>query len=129
MIYTEKTFTDWLKSKGVSPYSESPQFAITLVEACDALDLLAGSKIIILGGDVFKKKNNYLKLLYPGWGWCCDPICSEGLIGYTERSREVARNWLLKLMKENDENLRIAFTYIEKATASMLIKLHKGGGH
>jgi len=95
-------YFSFIKEKG-QPLSEinpgSDEIALTVNDALCALDLLNGSNIAILGGDILTKDvNDKLAYAIHSWGydycylnWYCDKIDSESQEDYIKRSYIVAK--------------------------------------
>jgi hypothetical protein len=97
-------YLNFIKEKGW-PLSEinpgSDEIALTVSDALYSLDLLDGSQIAVLGGDILsQKENGELVYAYQLWGdgqeyhclnWYCDKIDNESQEDYIKRSYIVAK--------------------------------------
>ena len=92
----------FIKEKGLSLSEINPgsdEVALTVNDALHALDLLHGSEIVVLGGDILsRKKDGKLVYAYQLWGdeyhylsWYCSKIDSENLEDYVKRSHMAAK--------------------------------------
>ena len=98
------TYLNFVKEKG-RPLSDinpgSNEFALTVNEALHALELLDGSLIAVLGGDILsQKENGELVYAYQFWGdrqeyhflnWFCNKMDNEDQENFVRRSHRVAR--------------------------------------
>ena len=94
-------YLNFLREKGY-PLSEinpgSDEIALVVDDALCALDLLNGTQIAILGGDILsEKENGSLIYAYQLWGseyhylnWYCDKDDNESPEEYAKRSSTVA---------------------------------------
>lgn len=89
----------------------SDQVALKLPDALKALDLLAGSQVAVLGGDVLTDSSG--KLTYSYENWYCDQLPGENPLTFVDRSQSVAREFISKLLKRAQENLFIVLVYSE----------------
>jgi len=97
-------YLNFIKEKGY-PLSEinpgSDEIALTVNDALCALDLLNGSNVAVLGGDIIsKKKNGEFIYAYQLWGdgyeyhylnWSCSRMDNESQEDYIKRSYIVAK--------------------------------------
>lgn len=94
-------YLNFIKEKGRSLSEINPgsdEIALTASDALYALNLLNGSLIAVLGGDVLsEKENGKLIYAYQFWGseyhylnWYCDKMDNESQEDYAKRSYMVA---------------------------------------
>lgn len=95
-------YLDFIRKKG-RPLSEinpgSDEIALTVNDAICALDLLNGSQIAVLGGDILTENiNGKLTYVIHSWGyeycylnWSCNHMDKENLENYVSRSHIIAR--------------------------------------
>jgi len=95
-------YLNFIREKG-RPLSEinpgSDEIALTVNDALCALDLLSGSSIAVLGGDILsEKEGEKLIYAYQLWGseyhclnWYCDKMDNENQEGYVKRSYTIAK--------------------------------------
>ena len=97
-----QNYIHYLNEKGqrlseINPGSN--EYALSVPDALQFIELLDDTKTIILGGDILTEKNNRLIYVYQLWGekyqylnWHCDKKKNEINEIYIERSREYAKN-------------------------------------
>jgi hypothetical protein len=96
------SYLDFFREKGrplleINPGSD--EIALTTDDALQALDLLDGNQISILGGDILsEKEDGSLIYAYQLWGseyhylnWYCDKSNSENQEDYAKRSYIIAK--------------------------------------
>lgn len=101
----ESAYWDFLMKKGRSLLEMnqgSNEIALETDDALQALDLLKGNQIAVLGGDILsEKENGKLIYAYQLWGdgqeyhylnWYCDKKDSENQEEYVERSYIIAKD-------------------------------------
>lgn len=101
----ESAYWDFLMKKGRSLLEMnqgSNEIALEKDDALQALDLLKGNQIAVLGGDILsEKENGKLIYAYQLWGdgqeyhylnWYCDKKDSENQEEYVERSYIIAKD-------------------------------------
>lgn len=101
----ESAYWDFLMKKGRSLLEMnqgSNEIALETDDALQALDLLKGNQIAVLGGDILsEKENGKLVYAYQLWGdgqeyhylnWYCDKKDSENQEEYVERSYIIAKD-------------------------------------
>ena len=101
----ESAYWDFLMKKGCSLLEMnqgSNEIALETDDALQALDLLKGNQIAVLGGDILsEKENGKLIYAYQLWGdgqeyhylnWYCDKKDSENQEEYVERSYIIAKD-------------------------------------
>jgi hypothetical protein len=101
-------FSRILRSEGkplarINPGSEEQ--ALKPAAAVKALDLLAGTDVAILGGDVLSESLGKLKYTFENW--YCERLLGESAPAFANRSRSVARQFVDKLIRRDEKNLRI----------------------
>lgn len=82
----------------------SDEFALTIDDSLQLLNLLLENDIAILGGEVVTEtKKGSLKYAYHHWGakyvyldWCCDDIENETKDEYVKRSNKCAQQAILR---------------------------------
>lgn len=107
-------FTDHLLSKGrplVEINQGSDEVALTPSNALEAIDLLAGSQVAILGGDVLSDASG--KLSYTYENWYCEQSQGENLMAFVKRSHEVANEFIAKLIGRSYNNVYVVLVYSE----------------
>jgi len=113
-MLTPKLFTEFLSSEGRSLSEINPgsnEVALAPSNALRAIDLLSGSQVAILGGDLLSDKSG--KLAYSYENWYCDKKPSENPIGFVNRSQAIAREFIGKLMERDDNNIYVVLVYSE----------------
>ncbi|MBC8036704.1 MAG: hypothetical protein H7X89_05760 [Rhizobiales bacterium] len=109
-----KTFTEFLLSEG-RPLAEinpgSDEYALKPLVALKALDLLSGSQVAVLGGDVLKDEIG--KLTYTYENWYCERLPKEDPLHYVNRSQMVAREFINALVRKNNETLYVVLGFSE----------------
>ena len=76
-----------------------------------ALEFLAGTEVAILGGDVLSESSG--KLEYTRENWYCERLPEESTPAFANRSRLVARQFIDKLIRRGQKNLRIVLVYTQ----------------
>jgi Immunity protein 40 len=109
-----KDFSLFLHSEGkplaeINPGSEEQ--ALKPVAALQALELLAGSDVAILGGDVLSESSG--KLAYTYKNCYCERLPGENASVFADRSRSVARQFVGRLIRGDVKNLRIVLVHTE----------------
>ena len=98
----ELSYLNFIKENGrlLSEINQgSNEIALTVNNAIYALDLLNGSQIAVLGGDILsEQKNGKLIYAYQLWGseyhclnWYCDKMDTESQEDYIKRTHRVAK--------------------------------------
>ena len=95
-------YLNFIREKGC-PLSEinpgSDEIALTVNDALYALDLLSGSHVAVLGGDILsEKEDGKLTYAYQFWGseyhclnWYCNKMNNESQEDYVKRSYVIAK--------------------------------------
>ena len=94
-------YLDFVKSQG-RPLTEinpgSDEIAISADEALEAIEILKGNELPILGGDVLSTDSGKLTYAHQLWGseyhylnWYCDELDNESKAEWSKRSCEVAK--------------------------------------
>lgn len=101
-------YLNFIREKGrllseINPGSD--EIALTVPDALHALDLLNGSQIAVLGGDILsEKENGKLIYAYQFWGdgqeyhclnWYCSRIDNESQEDYVRRSHRIAKESII----------------------------------
>jgi hypothetical protein len=101
-------YLNFIREKGralseINPGSD--EIALTVDDAFLALDLLNGSQIVVLGGDILsEKENGDLIYAYQFWGneyeyhylnWSCSRIEQENQEDYAKRSYKLAKESII----------------------------------
>jgi len=105
-VNATQAYLDFLKEHG-RPLSEinpgSDEYALRVQDALQAIKLLDGTRLPIVGGDILSESNGELVYAYQLWGdryhtlnWSCDPIHSESVEEYINRSVILARECINK---------------------------------
>jgi hypothetical protein len=89
----------------------SKEQALKPAAALQGLELLAGSDVAILGGDVLSESSGKLEYIYENW--FCERLPGESGPVFADRSRSVARQSIEKLISRGEKNLRIVLVYTE----------------
>jgi hypothetical protein len=89
----------------------SNEIAMSPPIALRALDLLSGSQIAILGGDILSDASG--KLVYTHENWYCEKALRENPIEFVKRSQTDARKRIGKLSERNDKNTYVVLVYSE----------------
>src|SRR2546421_552561 len=109
-----KAFADFLRSEG-RPLSEinpgSRETGLRPESALRAIELLSGSQVAVLGGDVLKDESG--KLSYTYANWYCERRPNEDPLGFSDRSRSTAREYISRLLRRSDENLYVVLVVSE----------------
>jgi hypothetical protein len=79
---------------GLKPYAESPELALTRKDALKALSLLRDANFPVLGGDVYTRVGDDIRVAYANWH--ADPLPSEDRDTYVRRSIETSENYIQK---------------------------------
>jgi hypothetical protein len=88
------TFSHLLSDRGI-PMMEAlgtADVALTAEDALDAAEVLVGTGVAILGGDVFYKTAEGFKLAYANWH--TDPKAGEDAGAYATRSIQETRDYI-----------------------------------
>jgi len=98
-------FNDFLKSCGTPRTdAEGGEVALTKADAIKALELLAGTDIAVLGGDVYElESDGYFRPTYDNW------YCNKGdspPSDFAEKSREKALTYLKDYNETEGLNIR-----------------------
>jgi hypothetical protein len=109
-----KEFSLFLHSEG-RPLAEinpgSDERALKAAAALRAIELLAGTDIAILGGDVLSESSGKLKYTYENW--YCERLPAESAEAFADQSRSVARAFIDKLNTRDEKDLRVVLVYTE----------------
>jgi hypothetical protein len=94
-------YLNFIREKGRSLSEVNPgsnEIALTVNDALHALDLLNGSRIAVLGGDILSEDNGKLTYAIYSWGydysylnWYCNKIDDESQEDYIKRSYVIAK--------------------------------------
>jgi hypothetical protein len=87
----------------------SDEVALKPFMAIEALDLLSGTNIAVLGGDVLSDASGRLAYTYDNW--YCNQLLNENCVEFARRSHAIARESINKIEKRNDPNIFI-FSFI-----------------
>jgi hypothetical protein len=87
------------KGKPLNEFNEgSTEYALEVDDALHAIELLKGSQIPVLGGDILTDKSGSLIYAYQLWGseyhslnWFCEKEKSETKENYCNRSHNIAK--------------------------------------
>lgn len=89
----------------------SDEVALETSDAIKALDLLAGSQVAILGGDVLSDSSGKLSYVYENW--YCERLLGESPLDFVQRSQAVAREFIENLARRGNSNLFIVLVCSE----------------
>lgn len=73
---------------------ETTEVGFSRHEALEALKLLDGTRVIVFGGDVYRKELNGWTPTYDNWS--CEPQPTESEAEFAMRSRAKARDYISK---------------------------------
>jgi len=93
----------------INPGSEEQ--ALKPAAVLKALELLADTDVAILGGDVLSESSGKLKYIQENW--YCERLLGESAAAFANRSRSVARQFVDKLIRRGEKNLRIVLVHTE----------------
>lgn len=108
------TFTDFLLSNGrsLAEINEgSDEIALRPPKALEAILLLAGSQVAVLGGDVLSDASG--KLSYTHENWYCEHTQGESPLAFVKRSHQVAKEFIAKLIERNGNDNYVVLVYSE----------------
>jgi hypothetical protein len=75
----------------------------------EALDLLSGTNIAVLGGDVLSDASGRLAYTYNNL--YCNQLLNENCVEFARRSHAIARDSTNNIEKRNDPNIFIVLVY------------------
>jgi len=87
----------------------SDEVALKPFMAIEALDLLSGTNIAVLGGDVLSDASGRLACTYDNF--YCNKLLNVNCMEFARRSHAIARESINKIEKRNDPNIFI-FSFI-----------------
>lgn len=87
----------------------SDEVALKPFMAIEALDLLSGTNIAVLGGDVLSDASGRLAYTYDNW--YCNQLLNENCMEFAQRSHTVAREYINNIKKRNNPNIFIVLVY------------------
>lgn len=102
---TPTDFFAFVRVKGRSLSEINPgsdEWALTSSDAIHALELLAGTTIAVLGGDVLTDPDG--KLGYTDDSWYCERVPNEKDDEYVRRSQSVAHQFIETLLKRGQKD-------------------------
>ena len=113
MLKTE-IFLRFVSSEGrklseINPGSD--EVALVPSKAIDALNLLKGSQVAVLGGDVLSDSSGRLAYIYENW--YCEQLPGESPLAFALRSQSIALDFIARLVKRNDPNLFVVLVHSE----------------
>lgn len=95
-----KDIKNFIKEHGLSLNEINPgsnEYALKTNDAIKAVELLQGSRIAILGGDILSIVSGKLNYVYQNWGgeyhylnWHCDKLSHETQDEYANKSYKIA---------------------------------------
>jgi hypothetical protein len=91
----------------INPGSE--ELALKPAAALRAIELLAGTDVAILGGDVVSEASGKLRYTYQNW--YCERLPAESVEAFADRSHSVARQFIDKLNTRDEKDLLIVLVY------------------
>ena len=91
--------------------SGSDEVALKPSVAIRALELLAGSQVAILGGDVLSDSSGKLAYVYENW--YCEQLPGESPFAFVRRSHSVAHEFITRLVERNNPNLFVVLVHSE----------------
>jgi len=105
-------FSRFLQAEG-KPLAEinpgSWEQALKPAAALKALEFLRGTDVAILGGDVLNDSSEELEYTYENW--YRERLLGESQSAFADRSRSVAREFVDKVIRRGEKNLRIVLVY------------------
>jgi len=113
-MITPEIFVRFISSEGrklseINPGSD--EVALVPSKAMEALKLLEGSQVAVLGGDVLSDSSG--KLVYNYENWYCEQLPGESPLDFVQRSQSVAYDFIAGLVRRNDPNLFIVLVNSE----------------
>ncbi|MDH6344165.1 hypothetical protein M2480_003080 [Parabacteroides sp. PFB2-12] len=83
----------------------SSEYALSVNDSLEIIDILLKQQIPILGGDIISEKSGKLIYAYQLWGieyhylnWCCDKMENESKKNYILRSYNIAKETIVKAL-------------------------------
>ncbi|MBX3464685.1 MAG: hypothetical protein KF830_16065 [Planctomycetes bacterium] len=101
--------TEGRKLSEINPGSD--EVALKPSCAIKAIELLSGSQVAVLGGDVLSDSSG--KLSYVHENWYCEKMSSEAPLEFVRRSHAVANAFIAGLLKRNDPHLCVVLVHSE----------------
>jgi hypothetical protein len=113
-MLTPEIFVRFVSSKGrklseINPGSD--EVALVPAKAIEALKLLEGSQVAVLGGDVLSDSSG--KLAYNYENWYCEQLPGESPLDFVRRSQSIAHDFLAGLAMRHDPNLFVVLVHSE----------------
>lgn len=113
-MLTPTTFTQFVAAHG-RPMSEinpgSNEIALSPSDAIKGIDLLRGSKVAVLGGDVLAGTSG--KIAYTYRNWYCEQRPNETPMEFCHRSQVVARDLIEKLLEHGEKHVFVVLVHSE----------------
>jgi hypothetical protein len=107
-------YLNFIREKG-RPLSEinpgSSEIALTVDHAIRAIELLRGTQSAILGGDVLSDESGTLAYTYENW--YSEKLEGESQADYSNKSYDIARNYINEVVKRHGKNRYIVLVIEE----------------
>jgi hypothetical protein len=104
----------WAKGRPLSEINPgSSEFGLKISDALRAIELLQGTDVIIVGGDVLSDESG--KLIYTYENWDVEKINKENLTDYANRSYDIAKKYINKISENTTTNKLLYIVFVTKS--------------